>query len=91
MGSVQMLGDSDNDGGFDPWVGQIPWRRAWQVTPVFLPGESHGQRNLAGCSPRGRKESEFTFYYYTGIKRQSWDPNSDLPDSRNQVIGFGPY
>ena len=28
--------------GFDPWVGKIPWRRAWQPTPVFLPGESHG-------------------------------------------------
>ena len=31
---------------FDPWVGKIPWRRAWQLTPVFLPGESHGQRSL---------------------------------------------
>ena len=30
--------------GFDPWVGKIPWRRAWQPTPVFLPGESHGRR-----------------------------------------------
>ena len=29
--------------GFDPWVGKIPWRMAWQPTPVFLPGESHGQ------------------------------------------------
>ena len=34
--------------GFDLWVGKIPWRRSWQPTPVFLPGESHGQRNLAG-------------------------------------------
>ena len=31
--------------GFDPWVGKIPWREAWQPTPVFLPGESHGQRS----------------------------------------------
>ena len=31
---------------FDPWAGKIPWRRAWQPTPVFLPGESHGQRSL---------------------------------------------
>ena len=30
--------------GFNPWLGKIPWRRAWQPTPVFLPGESHGQR-----------------------------------------------
>ena len=37
--------------GFNPWVGKIPWRRAWQPTPVFLPGESHGQRSLVGCSP----------------------------------------
>ena len=36
------------DIGFDPWVREIPWRRAWQPTPVFLPGESHGQRSLAG-------------------------------------------
>ena len=37
--------------GFDPCVGKIPWRRAWQPTPVFLSGESHGQRNLADYSP----------------------------------------
>ena len=34
--------------GFHPWGGKIPWRRAWQPTPVFLPGDSHGQRNMAG-------------------------------------------
>jgi len=37
--------------GFDPWVGKIPWRRAWQSIPVFLPGESYEQRSLAGYSP----------------------------------------
>ena len=36
---------------FDPWVGKIPWRREWQPTPVFLPGEFHGWRSLAGYSP----------------------------------------
>ena len=35
---------------------KIRWRRAWQPTPVFLPGESHGQRSLAGYSPGGRRE-----------------------------------
>ena len=45
---------------FDPWVGKIPWRRAWQPTPVFLPGESHRQRSLAGYSPWGHKESGTT-------------------------------
>ena len=37
--------------GFDPWVGKIPWWRAWQPTAVFLPGTFHGQRSLAGYSP----------------------------------------
>ena len=46
--------------GFDPWIGKIPWREAWQPTPVFLPGESHGQRSLAGYSPWGRTESDTT-------------------------------
>ena len=38
---------------FDPWVGKIPCRREWQPTPVFLPGESHGQGSLVGCGPWG--------------------------------------
>ena len=46
--------------GFDPWVGEIPWRRKWQSTPVLLPGKSHGQKSLAGCSLWGRKESDTT-------------------------------
>ena len=41
--------------GFDPWVRKIPWRRAWQPTPVFLPGEFPGQRSLVGYSPWGRR------------------------------------
>ena len=44
--------------GLDPWVGKIPWRRAWQSTPVLLPGETHGQRSLVGYSAQGRTESE---------------------------------
>ena len=46
--------------GFDPWVGMIPWWRAWQPTSVLLPGESHGQRSLAGYSPYGHKELDTT-------------------------------
>ena len=45
---------------FDPWVRKIPWRRKWQPTPVFLPGESPGRRNLVGYSPQGCKESDIT-------------------------------
>ena len=42
------------DTGFNFWVGTIPWRRQWQPTPVFLPGE-FWQKSLAGYSPQGRK------------------------------------
>ena len=45
---------------FDPWVWKIHWRRPWQLIPVFLPGESHGQRNLAGYSLQGHKELDTT-------------------------------
>ena len=45
---------------FDPWVGKIPCRRAWQPTPVFLPVEFHGQRSLEGYSPWGHKKSDTT-------------------------------
>ena len=46
--------------GFDPWVGKVPWRRAWQPIPGFLPGESHAQRSLVGYSPWSCKESDTT-------------------------------
>ena len=55
--------------GFDPWVGKIPWRRAWQLTPVFLPGESPGQRSLVGCSPWVAKSE-------TQLKRLGTNANS---------------
>ena len=50
---------------FDPWVGKTHWRRRWQPTPVFLPGESHGQRSAVsyslwdhrvGCYPHGHEQ-----------------------------------
>ena len=60
--AVKNLPASAGDIGdiFDPWVGKILWRRKWQPTPVFLPGEFHGQRSLVGYSPWGRKESDTT-------------------------------
>ena len=48
--------DSKESGRF--WVRKILWRREWQPTPVFLPGEFHGQRSLVGSSPWGHKESD---------------------------------
>ena len=50
---------------FDPWVRKSPWRRKWQPTPVFLPGESHGQRSLVCYSPWGLKESDMTEHTHT--------------------------
>ena len=45
---------------FNPQVRKSPWRKKWQLTPVSLPGESHGQRSLSGCSPWGHKELDMT-------------------------------
>ena len=56
-------GDSDS-------IREIPWRRAWQLTPVFLPGESHGQRSLAGYSPWSHEElgtTEVTYHAHTRV------------------------
>ena len=44
--------------GFSPWVRKMPWRRKWQPTPVFLPGESRGQRSLAGYTVHGVAKSQ---------------------------------
>ena len=46
--------------GFNPWVGKIPWRKAWKPTPVFLPGESPWTEEPGGLQSMGRKESDTT-------------------------------
>ena len=46
--------------GVNPRVGEIPWRRTWQPTTVFLIEESHGQRSLAGYNPLDHEESDMT-------------------------------
>ena len=53
--------------GFDHWVWKIPWRRKWQPYPVFLPGESRGQRSLMGYSPRIAKELAVTEHAHTRV------------------------
>ena len=58
----------------DDWVGKIPWRRAWQYTPVFLPGESHGQRSLVGYSQPGgsqRVRHDLTTNTHTQVEYRS--------------------
>ena len=51
--------------------GELPWRRAWQFTPVFLPGEARGQRSLEGYSPEVTK---------------SWTRLSDLPRAHTHTV-----
>ena len=71
-------------------VGKIPWRRKWQPTPVFLPGESRGQRSLRGYSPWGCKKSDTTeqlilFYFY--FVQITFVPHSS-PTAGVQFNGF---
>ena len=54
--ATELTDQGDQETRFYSWVGKIPWRRAWQPTLVFLPGESHGQSSLVGYSPQGLKE-----------------------------------
>ena len=56
--------------GFNPWVRKILWRRTWQPTPVFLSGESQGQRSLVGYRPWGQKESDMTGHLHTHTHAQ---------------------
>ena len=61
------------DKDLDPWVRKIPWRKKWQPTPVFLPGKSHGQRSLMGCSPWGWNRSDMTEWVKNNfVRREVW-------------------
>ena len=51
----------------ETWVRKIPWRREMLPTPVFLPGEFHGQGSLEGYSPWGHKELHTTEHAHTAI------------------------
>ena len=60
--------------GFDPWVGKMPWRRKWQPTLLFLPGESHRQRSLAGYCPWGHKRVR-----HNRMMKQQWHTLESWP------------
>jgi len=67
--------------GFKPWVGTIPWRRAWQSVPVFLLGETHEQRSLVGYVHGGLKELNVTEHALTTLLASlttSWDKQECL-------------
>ena len=75
--------------GFDPWVGETPWRRKRQPTPVLLPGESRGQRTLVGCSPWGGKESDtierLPFHFRCNLKDTIRWSTKENEDSRYEI------
>ena len=73
---LATAGDA-GDVGSTPGSGRFPWRRKWHPTSVFLPGESHGQRSLKGCSPWGHKEPDTTEQLSTHA--------CTLPKQRNRV------
>ena len=78
---------------FNPWVQKMPWRREWQPTPVFLPGESHGMWSLVGFSPWGHQESDTTerltlslsLWYFNGFK-MLWYENLNYPNKQWKSI-----
>ena len=76
---------------FHPWVEKIPWRRKRLPAPVFLPGESHGQRTLAGYSPWGHKESDMAEYLNLR-RRKTWDPlRKNLGEMPLKLLSYHPF
>ena len=69
---------------FGPWVGKIPWRRSWQPSPVFLPGEFHGQRSLVGYSLWGLQRIRHHFI----TKQQQQHQNSPPLLHFTEIIFF---
>ena len=65
--------------GFNPWVGETPWRRKWQPASVCLPREFHGQRSLVGYSPWRGKEPDMTEWLALPLFHYGW----------SQVLGLG--
>ena len=87
--------------GFDPWVGKIFWRREQLPTPVFWPGEFHGQRSVAGFSPWGRKELDLAerlsltfathFICYKNVATAGWAVYlSEYPCARSLFLSPSP-
>ena len=73
--------------GFDPWVGKIPWRRAWQSSPIFLSGESHWQRSLAGYSPLSCKELQRDLAsMHTSFAEWNWSQVASACSDLKQVF-----
>ena len=79
---------NERDPGSIPGSEKTHWRRTWQPTPVFLPGESHGQRSLAACSPWGALEKEIATHSSVLAWRDPWtEEPCGLQSMGSQRIG----
>ena len=85
--------NAEDLGLIDPWVRKISWRREWLSTPVFLPGEFHGQRSLAGYSPWGCKQSDNCWKYISYQAGYSWKQihENSLIKAKNEVASLLDY
>ena len=72
---------------FDPWVGKIPWRREQLPTPVFWPGELHGQRSLAGYSPWGCRVGWLSDFHFTSSPNSGLDTGIPDPGLYTRIKG----
>ena len=83
--------------GFDSWVGKIPWRSQWWLSPVFLPGEFHGQRSLVGYNLWGSKVGHDWVtkppppYVYTGFPGSASGKGPAFQCRRLMSLGFKPW
>ena len=75
--------------GFEPWVRKIPWRRTWQHTPVFLPGESYGQRSLVGFRLWGRTVLDTLTGEWTRDSRQAHTGGTGMTARRQRTDWSG--
>ena len=80
--------DARDAGSFHPWVGQIPWRRKWQPTPLLLPREPHGQRSLADYiqSMRSQSRTQFRAHTHTHTHARSLKINSPFFLKADQIV-----
>ena len=69
-------------------IRKIPWRRAWQPTPVFLAVEFHGQRSLVGYSPRGCKDSDTTQQITLSLSLAFYQVGISKPGSAEDCVAM---
>src|SRR5574337_1069273 len=77
--------------GLNPWVGNIPWRREWLPTPIFWPGEFHGQRSLMCYSPWGCKGSDIlnNFHFHAAYSNCWHDPHRETVETVSDFVFWG--